>query len=105
MKKGILSVIIACIGIYFVYWQNRKLCEGLVSMSELTLDDLEFSMNIFSSVYKIIATSIGLLSLYIGIISLKNKNKISGIGIVLSIILIVLSFLPLCDFFLYQQAS
>ncbi len=103
MKKGIVSVGIAIVGIYFVYWHNRSICEGLVGSSELTVDDLEFSMNIFADVYKIIATSIGLLSLYIGIISMKSKSKISILGIVLSIILILLSFLPLCEYFLQQQ--
>ncbi len=89
---------------YIVYWYNRNMCVGLDTASTLSEDNFEFSIHTFANVYKIIATSIGLLSLYVGIIAMKNKTKISIVGITLSIILIIISLLPICNFLFTKKA-
>ncbi|TSE07748.1 hypothetical protein [Aquimarina algiphila] len=99
MKKGILSVIVATMGIYFVYWFNRGICETIILSSDTT-NVSEFSLHTFGNVYKIMTVSIGLLGLYLGVISMKNKKKIAITGITLSIIVIIISFLPLCEYYL-----
>ncbi len=99
MKKGVLSVIVATMGIYFVYWFNRSIYET-VTLSSGTENVSEFSLHTFSNVYKIMAMSIGLLGLYLGVISMKNKKKIAITGITLSIIVIIISFLSLYEYYL-----
>ena len=49
---------------------------------------------VLSKLYKITSLCIGLLSLYLGVISALKKNKIGILGIVFSIVLIILACIP-----------
>ncbi len=97
MKKGVLSTIIATIGLFFVYWYHRNTAIQISSSSEMTMQQAEIMMSdisIFESIYSIIPISLGILGLLIGAISLKEKSKIGLLGIILSISIIILFFLP-----------
>jgi len=48
----------------------------------------------FHKLTKVVGISIGLLSLYFGVISFLKKNKMGSIGIILAILLIICSFIP-----------
>ncbi|TPN82306.1 hypothetical protein [Aquimarina algicola] len=99
MKKSILSIIISSIGLYFIYWFNRRTCEIYAAVSETPeIDTSIFSA--FGNVYKITAMCIGLVGFYVGLMAIRQKQKVAIIGIVLSIIVMMTSFLPLCEYYL-----
>lgn len=96
MKKGIASIIIACIGLYLVYhfnakWYTMALDIFIAKENKMHLYNELIS---FYRLTKIAGISIGLLSLYFGVISFLKQNKIGSIGILLAILLIICSFIP-----------
>lgn len=96
MKRGVLSVIIACIGFYFVYKINlsgNPVFFGVTENSEIAP-----TTQVFSKLHKITTLCIGLLSLYLGIIATIKKNKIGILGILLSIVLIILACIPFSQY-------
>jgi len=89
MKKGVLSILIASIGFYCSYRFNVQLYNENVALLEPeTASGLATDISVFRKTFKIIVISIGLLSLYFGIISFLKKNKIGLVGIILAILLI-----------------
>ena len=102
MKTGILSIITAITGILFVIWFNYQTSELFIT--ELTRmqsgSDLSPAVVTSGKLNKLIASGIGLLGLLIGIKSVRNGNRIELIGIIFSVILIILTFVPIWQFLL-----
>ncbi|EZH71569.1 hypothetical protein ATO12_07110 [Aquimarina atlantica] len=96
MKRGVLSVIIACIGFYFMYKINLSGYHAFLGIKENT--EIAPTTQVLSKLYKITILCIGLLSLYLGIISTIKKHKIGILGIVLSIVLIILACIPFSQY-------
>ena len=67
---------------------------------------MEFSSSLFNNVnvYKGIAIGIGTIGLLLGIKSSQNEKIIGLTGIFLSLILIVLTFVPILNLFLANSA-
>ncbi|MDY8138890.1 hypothetical protein [Aquimarina sp. 2201CG5-10] len=100
MKKGILSILIAFIGFYILYRLHIKwytIASEAYVAKEMKASLIQELLS-FQKLGKIICVSISLLSLYLGTISFLKKNKIGLIGIILSIILIVSSFIPFWEY-------
>ena len=106
MKTGTISIILAIIGILFVIWFNYQTAE--LFLTELTKmqnsSDLSPTIVTSGKLNKLIAIGIGLLGLLLGIKSLRNKNRIGIIGIILSIVLIILTFVPIWNYMLSDSA-
>ena len=102
MKAGTTSIILALIGILFLIWFNYQTSELFLNELQKMQSDSDLSPVMVTSgkLNKLIAIGIGLLGLLLGIKSLRNKNRIGIIGIVLSIILIILTFIPLWNYML-----
>ncbi|WP_299441004.1 hypothetical protein [uncultured Aquimarina sp.] len=99
MKKGVLSILIAIIGFYCIYRFNVQLYnENLAMLHPETNSDVASGISVFKKTFKIIVASIGLLSLYFGIISFLKKNKIGMIGIILAILLILSCLFPFLEY-------
>ncbi len=106
MKTGITSIILALSGILFVIWFNYQISELIIADLIKMQSDLKLSPAIFKSdkLFKIIAIIIGLAGIIFGIKSLRTKKRIGIIGIVLSIILIILAFVPIWNFIISDSA-
>ncbi len=92
MKRGVLSVVIACIGFYFMYKINLSGYYSFLGIKENS--EIAPTTQVLGKLYKITTLCIGLLSLYLGIISTMKKYKIGILGIVFSIVLIILACIP-----------
>jgi uncharacterized membrane protein len=106
MKYGIYSIIIALIGITFVIWFNIEVAELFESEFLKLENQNELSPTIFTTgkINKITALVIGIVGLLFGIKSLRDKNRIGIFGILLSIILIILTFVPIWQYMLSNSA-
>ena len=106
MKAGITSIIVAIIGILFVIWCNLEVVELFESEILKMENQTQLSPNVFTTgkLNKIIALGIALIGIIFGIKSLRNKNWIGTIGIVLSVVLIILTFLPIWTYILSDSA-
>ncbi|WP_024772383.1 hypothetical protein [Aquimarina macrocephali] len=100
MKKGILSIFIAIVGMYFVYWYTIDLSRQYSILIESSKNTSELNSYIFTvaKTFRITSVCIGLLSLYFGVISFLKKNKVGGIGIILAFILIISALIPLWQY-------
>lgn len=89
MKYGILSIIIAVIGILFVIWFNIEVVELFEYEILKMKNQTELSPTVFTTgkLNKIITLGIAFIGIVLGIKSLRNKNRIGTIGIVLSFVL------------------
>lgn len=102
MKTGIISIILALTGILFVIWFNYQTSELFYVELIKTQNSSILSPLIVTNgkLNKLIAVGIGLLGLFFGIKSARNKNRIGIIGITISIILLILTFVPIWQYFL-----
>jgi len=103
MKTGIISIIVAIIGILFVIWFNLEVVELFESEILKIENQTELNPTVFTTgkLNKIIALGIALIGIILGIKSLRNKNRI---GIILSVVLIILTFLPIWIYILSDSA-
>lgn len=106
MKTGIISIIVVLIGILFVIWFNLEIVELFESEILKMENQTELNPAVFTTekLNKIIALGIALIGIILGIKSLRNKNRIGIIGIILSVILIILTFLPIWTYILSDSA-
>ncbi|PKG53488.1 hypothetical protein [Olleya sp. 1-3] len=106
MKTGTISVIIALIGILFVIWFNIQTSELFLTELSKMQSGSGLSPTIVTSgkLNKLIAIGIGLLGLFLGIKSLRNRKRIGILGIFLSVFLIVLTFIPIWEYILSDSA-
>jgi hypothetical protein len=104
MKYGIGSIILATLGILFVIWYSYENAEMIREGFEYlqTQNDEEYYPTIFmpDNMNKLIALGVAIVGIYLGIKSVKNKYRIGIIGIVLSLILIILTFSSLWTYFM-----
>jgi len=106
MKYEISSIVIALIGISFVIWFNLEVAELFQNeIMELNYKS-EMNLTIFTTgkLNKLIALGIALIGILLGIKSVRNKNRIGIIGIILSIFLIILVFIPIWQYVLSDSA-
>ncbi|KAA1242798.1 hypothetical protein [Aquimarina sp. RZ0] len=95
-----LSIIVSGIGLYFVYRYNIQIYNTSVlpikNDSSAYLTPYIFT---FHKVYRILAISIALLSIFLGLISWKKeKSRLGLLGIIVAIILIICSYIPFTDY-------
>jgi len=99
MKHGILSILIAILGFIFYLHINLEFVGIVQKLSEN--QQLEGpNLIVTPKIYKIATLIIGLIGVYFGIKEFKNYKNLSIIGISLSLILIILSFIPIWSYFL-----
>lgn len=98
MKYALLSIIIAALGMVFLWNVNVLLAETFLNLQGDS--NLEPTLVTTSRVYKMTLIIIGLIALFAGIKGLKKARKVSLIGIVLSLVLLILIFIPLWSFFI-----
>ncbi|MEL7271454.1 MAG: hypothetical protein AAGL34_17915 [Bacteroidota bacterium] len=106
MRTAIASISTALIGIVFVIWFNLEIVELFQSEILKNQDKTISSLTVFPSGRwnKHIAIGIALVGILLGIKSLRDKKLLGVIGIILSLLLIALTFLPLWVYFLSDTA-
>lgn len=106
MKYGKLSIILAVIGILFVTWYNFEAAK----LFESEFLKLQYQIELNPTVYstgkwnKFIALSIAVIGIILGIKSWRDKIRIGIIGILLSILLIILTFIPIWQYIVTDSA-
>ncbi|WP_432412844.1 hypothetical protein [Rasiella sp. SM2506] len=99
MKHAILSLVIAGLGIIFLAYINWLVWDTLMSYNQNALDTMSPQLVVTPKVFKISALIIGLIGIFFGIKGMKINKKISILGIVLSALVCIFSFVPLWYFF------
>ncbi len=100
VNKGVLSILISILGFYLVYKSNYMLyqltTETLTEtdIQNLSLTNLTENKVAFGRAFRIGTLCVGLLSLYLGVISYLKKNKIGKVAVITAILLIIMGFVP-----------
>ncbi len=99
MRRPILSIMMPIIGFIGLLYMNNAYSKALlqVFLSETTID---IKSPYWPLVFRIIGIGIGLSGILMGIKGLKIKSVISTVGILLSILLIIASFVNWTNIFL-----
>jgi len=98
VKHSIYSIIVAIVGISFILYMNFHFAQE-VSLIQNNQQINEPHLIVTPKVHKMAALIIGLIGVFFGIKGFKSFKKLSLIGIVLSLILVAISFLPLWHYF------
>ncbi|MEH6763814.1 MAG: hypothetical protein V7655_04890 [Aequorivita antarctica] len=98
MKHSIYSIIVSVIGISFILYMNYYFAQE-VSLLQTNQQVSQPQLIVTPKVHKIAALIIGLIGVFFGIKGFKSFKKLSLIGIVLSLLLVAISFLPLWHYF------
>ncbi|MFD0991614.1 hypothetical protein [Tenacibaculum geojense] len=106
MKNGIISIIVALVGIIFIIWINVKIATLFETefMKTRNINELDLRMFKIETLDKIIGIGIGLTGILLGIKSLQKRNRIGIIGIILCVVLIILTFAPVWKYVLSDSA-
>lgn len=102
MKQGVISILITIAGFFLVYRYNILFYEmhsKLISNQETPFFQPSDLIS-FDHLFKIVTISIGLLSLYLGIITFLKKNQIGLVGSTLSILLFISAYIPFWKYFI-----
>lgn len=102
MKSGTISIIFGALGILFIIWFNYQTYE-LYQTEFLKIQNsslMEPSIVTTGKSYKLIALGIVLVGTIFGIKSMREKSRSGKIGIILSIITLIFTFLPIWTFFI-----
>ena len=97
MKSRTISIILGDLGILFIIWFNYQTYE-LYQTEFLKIQNSSLMEPTIVSVgksYKLIALAIVILGILFGIKSVRENNRNGKIGIVLSIIALILTFIPI----------
>ena len=97
MKSGTISIIFGALGILFIVWFNYQNYE-LYQTEFLKIQNsslMEPTIFTTGKSYKLIALGIATVGILFGIKSMREKNSNGKIGIVLSIIALILTFIPI----------
>ena len=97
MKSGTISIILGALGILFIIWFNYQTYE-LYQTEFLKIQNsslMEPTIVTTGKSYKLIALGIALLGIIFGIKSLREKSRNGKIGIMLSVVALILTFLPI----------
>lgn len=105
MKFGVLSIITAIIGIFLTIKFNIETAElfrsHLLELSNKSeINPINIKLDVTN---KIIVITIALISIFLGVKSIKSKSKTGIVGIVLSIVLLILSFIPIWQYILQDS--
>ncbi len=96
MKSGTISIILGALGILFIIWFNYQTYElyqtELLKIQKSSL--MEPIIVTTGKFYKLITLGIAILGIIFGIKSMREKSRIGKIGIILSIIALILTFIP-----------
>ena len=103
MKNGIGSVILALIGICFIVWINYQFSQDYIEFAAKFEADGGVTPSVIMTnwINRGIAVGISLFGFILGIKSYRIGNKIGLLGIVLSILLLILVFIPLWPYLIY----
>ena len=102
MKSGTISIILGALGILFIIWFNYQTYE-LYQTEFLKIQSsslIEPTIVTTGKSYKLIALGIAILGILFGIKSMREKSRSGKIGIILSIITLIFTFLPIWTFFI-----
>ena len=99
MKHSILSIVIAILGFVFIIYINWLVWDTFTSYNQNSLDEMSPQLVITPRVFKISALIIGLIGIFFGIKGMKINKKRSMLGIVLSALVCIFSFVPFWYFF------
>ncbi|MBX2827303.1 MAG: hypothetical protein KTR22_04040 [Flavobacteriaceae bacterium] len=105
MKHAVLSIVIAVLGIVWIMYFNFQFAAALTDHYYESFSDSDVIVCIdprFPKVFKMSGLIIGLIGMFFGIKGYFKTKRLSSIGIILSIILIIISFLPLYSYLLEQ---
>jgi hypothetical protein len=97
MKSRTISIILGALGILFIIWFNYQTYE-LYQTEFLKIQNSSLMEPTIVSVgksYKLIALAIDILGILFGIKSVRENKRNGKIGIVLSIIALILTFIPI----------
>ena len=96
MKSETISIILGTLGILFIIWFNYQTYElyqtELLKIQKSSL--MEPTIVTTGKIYKLIALGIAILGIILGIKSVREKNRSGKIGIILSIIALILTYIP-----------
>ena len=102
MKSGTISIILGALGILFIIWFNYQTYE-LYQTEFLKIQNsslMEPTIVTTGKSYKLIALGIVTLGILFGVKSMREKSSNGKIGIVLSLIALILTFIPVWTFFI-----
>tara|TARA_A100000171_G_scaffold20717_1_gene19085 strand:+ start:8009 stop:8311 length:303 start_codon:yes stop_codon:yes gene_type:complete len=99
MKHAKLSILVALLGILFLGYINWLVWDTLTTYNENAVSEMAPHLVVTPRVFKISALIIGLIGIFFGIKGVKINKKISVLGIVLSILVCIFSFVPFWYFF------
>ena len=101
MKSGTISIIFGVLGILFIIWLNYQTYELYQTEFLKTQNNssMEPTIVTIGKTYKLIAIGISLLGIIFGIKSVRKKSTRGIFGIILSIIALILTFIPIWTFF------
>ncbi|MCH9660580.1 MAG: hypothetical protein K0U54_06680 [Bacteroidetes bacterium] len=100
MKHAIMSIVIAVLGLCFLLYLSKEVAAEYMKLS--THQQLNEPILIVTpKVHRMASIIIGLVGIFFGIKGFQTTTKISSIGMLLSIVLIILSVLPLWTYFVH----
>jgi hypothetical protein len=109
MKQGIISIILALVGILLVIWFNIGISELFKTefLKQLELNEPNLNPVIFSTgkEFKIIAFGIAIIGFVLGVKSSRKNELIGFIGVFLSLVLSFVAFYPIWKFFVQGVAT
>jgi len=94
MKHSLFSIIVALLGIIFLAYVNWLVWDTVTSYNQNSLVEMSPKLVVTPRIFKISALIIGLIGIFFGIKGLKINKKISILGIVLSALVCIFSFVP-----------
>lgn len=97
MKSGTISIILGTLGILFIIWFNYQTYE-LYQTEFLKIQNsslMETRIVTAGKSYKLIAIGIVILGFFFGIKSVRERSRNGKIGIILSMISLILTFVPI----------
>lgn len=102
MKTNTISIVLGIFGIFFVLWFNYNVYdfyqnEILNAQNGNLMNPIILTVGLTN---KLIGFGIGFFSLVFGIISFRNNENKAKIGITLSILNIIMAFVPIWTFFI-----
>ena len=97
MKTQTLSIILALVGIVFVIWFNFQTSELFIKELHKMHPNSDLSPTLVSNgiMHKLSAIAIGIIGIFFGFRSIWKKKWWGILGIILSLILIFLAWIPL----------
>ncbi len=100
MKHALLSIIVAVLGMVWVVHINYQIAAVVTEALQAADQSMNPSLVSFPKVYKMSGLVIGLIGIFFGVKGFFKTKPLSIVGIVLSLLLIVLTFIPIFSYLL-----